>query len=68
MTKTHNQIGADQFCTVLCDQNKTILRTQFEPESIKKFIDSSERGSETPRLLKLLSAICSCKGVPIIEN
>lgn len=68
LTTSANQIGADLFCTRLSDENQQILRTQFKPDTIRNFIRNSKRNLETPRLLDLLTALCSCQGVAIIEN
>ena len=59
-TNSKNQIGADSFLTLLSDQNKQILEEKFNREIIQNFITRSERSQETPRLLKLLTALCSC--------
>ena len=59
-TSTDNQIGADSFVTYLVNSNKTILKEQISPELIENFIMKSERSSESERLLRLLTALCSC--------
>ena len=67
-TTSQNQIGADSFLTLLSDQNKSILEQKFTREIIQNFITSCERSLETPRLLRLLTALCSCQGQPISSN
>ena len=67
-TEEHNQIGADTYLTCLADENKHILEKYFKSSIIKKFIKSGKRGLDTPRLLRLLTALCSCQGSAIREN
>ena len=67
-TTSSNQVGADQFVTQLVDQNSKILEDQISLNTIENFIQVCPKGSETPRLLKLLTALCSCNGRPITEN
>ena len=67
-TTPKNQIGADSFLTLLSDQNKSILENKFTTQTIHNFITSCERSLETPRLLRLLTALCSCQGQPIQSN
>ena len=67
-TGENNQIGADTFLTLLSDQNKSILENKFTTEIIEQFIISCQRCNETPRLLKLLTALCSCQNTPIESN
>ena len=53
---------------MLSDQNKTILEQKFTRAIISKFISASERSLETPRVIRLLTALCSCQGTPIPSN
>ena len=50
------------------DQNIKILESSFKASIIIKFITKCKRNLETPRLLRLLTALCSVRGVPIPEN
>jgi len=50
------------------DQNIHILEKQVNPEIIQTFINGCKRNHETPRLLKLLTAMCSCRNTEISSN
>lgn len=53
-----NAVGADNFVSALCDENKIILTEMITEEVIQNFIDECDKGKEEPRLLQLLTALC----------
>lgn len=52
----------------MVDHNEKILQNAFTTEIIRDFMMKLDRGMQTPRLLRLLTALCSCQITPIPEN
>lgn len=60
-----NAVGADNFVSQLCDENRVILTEMITPDVIQKFIDECDKGKEEPRLLQLLTALCGTQDAPV---
>lgn len=63
-----NAVGADNFVSALCDENKIILTEMITTEVIENFIKECDKGKEEPRLLQLLTALCGTADMQVAKT
>lgn len=67
-TRDYNDIQAGRTLTELIDNNKRILESRIEPDTIKKFIEFLSIKDKDPKFVEILRAIVICNGDPMIKN
>jgi len=67
-TREHNDISAGRTLTELIDNNKRILESRIEADTIKKFIDFLSENDKDPKFVAILRAIVICNDEPMIKN
>lgn len=67
-TNELNNIGAEDTIISLVDNNIKLLEIQITPAIIEKFINLCKVQKRQRKLIQLLKALCSCNGVPVVNN
>eukprot|EP00347_Sterkiella_histriomuscorum_P021853 403332539 len=67
-TKNTNDIHAQTTVNELVSDNRKLLEVQINPKIIQQFISLCKSQEKHKRLIKLLTALCSCNGDPIVHN
>lgn len=68
VTNKENDIFAQSTVEELLSDNQKLLETQITPGIIKQFINLCKQQGKDKRLIKLLTALCTCYGGAVEHN
>lgn len=67
-TQTYNDIHAQTTVNELVSDNRKLLENMINSSIINQFIELCKSQERNKRLIKLLTALCTCNGEPIVHN